>query len=76
MTAPESKGWQPTDGFSIHRARFKGGRVHHRIREDNPGGYIETACGKTGLPATGYPNRPPTACPACYPGTPTSKEPQ
>ena len=69
----EPKGWQPTDGFPIHAARFKGGRVHHRIKEDNDSGWMETACGKSGPSATGYPNHRPTACPKCYPGA-TKKE--
>ena len=62
-----------TDGYPIHATRFKGGRVHHRANDFDWGGYMHTACGKTGLPATGYPNRPPTACPKCYPDAATKE---
>lgn len=68
-----TRGWTPTDGFPVHRARFKGGRVHHRAK-DADGYWLETACGKSGLAATGYPNRPPTACPTCYPGAATTSK--
>lgn len=52
--------------YPIHRARLRGGRVFHRIKKPADwGGTVETACGKTGSLATGYPNTTPGNCPQC-----------
>jgi hypothetical protein len=65
----------PADPYTQHNARFRGGRLNHRVKDAEDYALMEAACGKTGYQATGYPGLAPRPCTGCYPGakkTPTT----
>ncbi|MEU1433998.1 hypothetical protein ABZ438_07855 [Streptomyces sp. NPDC005786] len=56
------------DAYPIHQARFRGGRVVHRVKK--PADWhdlLHAKCGRSGYGASGYPTRRPRNCPGCYP---------
>lgn len=56
------------EAYPVQRARLRGGRVFHRIKQpDNWADLVEAACGKTGYLTTGYPGSEPGQCRGCYP---------
>ena len=63
------------DAYPIHGARFRNGRVWHRVKK--PASWydlLDAKCGKTGYQATGSPIRAPRNCPGCYPVAPAAGE--